>query len=202
MLALASTGLSQTEAQDQAALEAARAASLTAQGQYNYSAAAASAQAEATRASAQDTSSRALREWYARKQLNADYLAAKSRTTPGLLYRLAEIKRPDRLTLDQYSRQDGKLNWPAILAEPMFDEERLALDRIFAQRGTFDAGTDSEFYRMTLQLSKKMNDKMVDAIDQLSTAESVSARKFLRSLEYEARILPGDLGGLIASVQQ
>ena len=47
-----------------------------------------------------------------------------------------------------------------------------------------------------------MHEKMVDAIDQLSTTDSISARKFLRSLEFEARILPDDLGGLATSEPQ
>ena len=204
VLAVLNTSWAQfpTEAQDAAALEAARAASITAQGQYNYNAAAALAEQEGARATALDTSSRALREYYARKQVNADYLAAKNSTTPGLLYRLAQLKRPDRLSLGQYSRKSRQLIWPAILKDPIFDEERAALDEAFAQRGAFDAGTDSQFYRLVYQLSKQMHEKMVDAIDQLSTTDSISARKFLRSLEFEARILPDDLGGLATSEPQ
>ena len=126
-------------------------------------------------------------------------MAAKNSPTPGLLYRLAEIKRPDRLTLGQYSRQGRELIWPAILKDPIFDEERAALDELFAQRGAFDAGTDSQFYRSTYQLCKQMHEKRMTIIDQMSTTDSISARKFLRSLEFEARILPGDLGGLAVS---
>ncbi|MCE9528991.1 MAG: hypothetical protein K8R36_23335 [Planctomycetales bacterium] len=188
-----------TEAQDEAALEAAAAAKLSALGQYNYSSAAAAREEEAARATAFDTSNRALREWYARKQLNADYLSAKNARNPGMLYRIAELKRPERLTLGQYSRQGHQLIWPAVLKEPLFDEERLALDELFAQRGAFDAGTDSEFYRSTLKLSKQMHQKLVDSIDQFNTSESITARKYLRSLEFEARILPSDLGGLAVS---
>ncbi|MGI8979721.1 MAG: hypothetical protein ACR2FY_10880 [Pirellulaceae bacterium] len=191
-----------SEAQDEAALEAARAAGIAAQGQYNYNSAAAAAEAEAARATAFDTSSRALREYYVRKQINADYLASKNPRTPGLLYRLAEIKRPDRLSLGQYSRKSRQLIWPAILKDPIFDVEREALDEAFAQRGAFDAGSDSQFYRLVSQLSKQMHEKMVDSIDQLSTSDSISARKFLRSLEFEARILPDDLGGLATSEPQ
>jgi len=185
-----------SEAQDQAALESAAAAQLTAQGQYNYSAAAAAHEGEEARAASLDTTNRALREWYARKQLNADYVAAKNARNTGLLKRLAELKRPDRLTLGQYSRQGRQLIWPAALKDPLFDEDRVALDELFAKRGAFDAGTDSQFYHETARLCKQMHEKLVDAIDQFSTAESISARKFLRSLEWEARILPGDLGGL------
>lgn len=191
-----------SEAQDAAALEAARAASIAARGQYNYNTGAGAVEGEAARSTALDTSARALREYYVRKQVNADYLASKNPRTPGLLYRLAELKRPDRLSLGQYSRQGRQLIWPAILKDPIFDEERAALDEAFAQRGAFDAGTDSQFYRLVYQLSKQMHEKMVDAIDQLSTTDSISARKFLRSLEFEARILPDDLGGLATSEPQ
>src|SRR5437868_100728 len=107
----------QSEAQDEAAVTAANAAAVTAQGQYNYNAAAAAVQVESARGEAMENANRGLREWYARKQLNADYLATKSGSTPGLLNRVAEIKRPDRLTLSQYSRQAGRLTWPASLKD-------------------------------------------------------------------------------------
>ena len=198
VFALAGTGSAQqSEVQDEAALVNSAAANITAQGQYNYNAAAAAVNEEAARSAALENSSRGLREWYTRKQINAEYVAAKNPIpTSGLLSRLAEIKRPDRLTQGQYSRQTRKLNWPAILTDPIFDEERIALDNAFAQRGAFDAGTDSQFYQGINQLCKKMREKMVDAIEQMSSTDSISARKFLRSLEWEARILPGDLGGL------
>lgn len=205
VLALACTASAQqaSEAQDQATLQNAASTSLTAQGEYNYNAAAAAVQEEAARAAALDTSSRGLREWYARKQLHSDYIAAKTPiSSPGLLGRLAELKRPDRLTIGQYSRQERKLNWPAILNDPVFDRERIALDEIFAQREAFDAGTDSQFYREAKHHCKKMYDTMLASIDQMTTTDSISARKFLRSLEFEARILPSDLGGLAVSEQQ
>jgi hypothetical protein len=202
-LALVSSAAAQesSPAQDEAVLANAAAASLSAQGQYNYNAAAADVQEENARSAALENSSRGLREWYARKQLNADYLAAKSRISQGMLNRLAEIKRPDRLTLGQYSRQAGKLNWPAVLMDPIFEEERIALDEAFAQRQAFDAGTDSHFFRAVNQLCKQLHEKMVNSIDQMSTTDSVRARKFLRSLEFEAKILPGDLGGLVTNGQ-
>src|SRR4029078_5200336 len=103
---------------------------LSALGQYNYSLAAANRQQEEARGAALENDSRALREWYARKQLHADYVGAKNIRNPGLLDRLAELKRPDRLTTAQYSREGRQLQWPAILKEPLFDEERNALDRL------------------------------------------------------------------------
>lgn len=191
-----------TEAQDQAAVEAAAAQKLSALGEYNYNSAAAAKQGEDAKAMAMETENRALREWYARKQLNADYVAAKYARNQGLLQRVAELKRPDRLTLGQYFRRGGQLIWPSTLKDPIFDEERVALDQLFAQRGAFDAGTDSDFYRATAKLAKQMHEKLVESIDQFSPAESISARKFLRSLEFEAKILPNDLGGLVTREQQ
>ena len=191
-----------SDAQDEATRVAAAAAALSAQGQYTSNSSAAELQDQAARAEALDNSSRGLREWYTRKQLNSDYLSAKNPIpSAGLLTRLNEIKRPARLLQSQYSRQQRKLNWPAVLMDPLFAEERTALDEAFAQRGAFDAGTDSQFYRTTVQLCKQMHDKMVNAIDQMSSTDSISARKFLKSLEFEARILPGDLGGLTVKNQ-
>src|SRR4051812_47752037 len=149
-LLLACTVLAQapTDAQDAAALEQARAAALAAQGQYNYSASASNLQDRQADSIGLQNSSQALREWYARKQANNEFRAAKYPvSSAGLMTRLAELKRPDRLQLDQYSRETGKLNWPAVLKDPVFAEERAALDELFAQRQAFDAGTNSQFYR-------------------------------------------------------
>jgi len=203
LCAFASTTIAQvsSEAQDQADVEAATAQKLSALGQYNYNSAVAAKEGEDARAMAMASQNRALREWYARKELNADYVAAKYARNQGLLQRVAELKRPDRLTLGQYSRRGRQLIWPSTLKDPIFDEERVALDELFAQRGAFDAGTDSEFYRASAKLAKQMRAKLVESIDQFSPAESISARKFLRSLEFEARILPNDLGGLVAVEQ-
>ena len=66
-----------SEAQDAAALEAARAASIAARGQYNYNTGAGAVEGEAARSTALDTSARALREYYVRKQVNADYLVRR-----------------------------------------------------------------------------------------------------------------------------
>jgi hypothetical protein len=203
LCAFGSTSMAQvsSEAQDQAAVEAAAAQKLSALGQYNYNSAAAAKEGEDARAMGMETNNRALREWYARKQLNADYVAVKYARNQGLLQRVAELKRPDRLSLGQYSRRGRQLIWPSTLKDPIFDEERVALDQLFAQRGAFDAGTDSDFYRVTAKLAKQMHEKLVESIDQFSTSESISARKFLRSLEFEARILPNDLGGLVVVEQ-
>jgi len=164
---------------------------LTAAGQYNYNTALAMVQAENARSLYLDNYARAVRGRYDLKRVNAEYRAALN-PLPNQqeLIHVAEIIRPDRLAESQYSRSLGKLSWPAALLSPMFNEERVRLESAFALRTTHDAGIDSLFYRHVKELCDRMHDKMVANIDSLSTADSVSARKFLRSLEFEARLQP------------
>jgi hypothetical protein len=82
------------------------------------------------------------------------------------------------------------LAWPAVLLQPEFAADRAALETAFGQRRPEDVGVTSVFYRDVSQRCQRMYATMLSQIDQLSTADSVAARKFLKSLEYEARHLP------------
>jgi hypothetical protein len=134
---------------------------------------------------------------YAIKRANDLYRAekfAKERMTPELLSRVIQAKLPDRLGLVEYNPRTGQLKWPDILMAPEFSADREAIALAFAQRRSEDVGSASVFYREVSQRAQRMHDTMVSHIDNIAPADSIAARKFLKSVQYEARHLPESTG--------
>jgi hypothetical protein len=139
---------------------------------------------------------------YAIKRANDRYRAEKfasERMTPELLSRVIQAKLPDRLTATEYNRQTGALEWPAVLRGAEYFRDRHAIQDAFAQRRPEDVGSASAFFQHVSQHVENMHDIMLSRIDDMPTSDSVAARRFLKSLEYEARHLPEDSGLAINS---
>jgi hypothetical protein len=134
---------------------------------------------------------------YATKRANDSYRAekfAKERVSPELLSRIIQAKLPDRLTAAEYNSRTGQLRWPTILMAPEFSADRQAIAQAFAQRRPEDVGMTSIFYREVSQRAQRMHSTMVSEIDTIAPADSIAARKFLKSVEFEARHLPESTG--------
>ena len=134
---------------------------------------------------------------YAIKRANDMYRAekfAKERVSPELLSRIIQAKLPDRLTAAEYNSRTGQLRWPTILMAPEFSADRQAIAQAFAQRRPEDVGMTSIFYREVSQRAQRMHSTMVSEIETIAPADSIAARKFLKSVEFEARHLPESTG--------
>ena len=134
---------------------------------------------------------------YAIKRANDAYRAekfAKEHVSPELLTRIIQARLPDRLTAAEYNPRTGTLKWPAILMGPEFSADRQAIAQAFAQRRPEDVGMASIFYREVSQRARRMHSTMLSEIDTIAPADSIAARKFLKSVEFEARHLPESTG--------
>jgi len=134
---------------------------------------------------------------YAIKRANDNYRAekfAREKVTPELLGRIIQAKLPDRLSAAEYNVRTGDLNWPAALQGPEFSADRRAIELAFAQRRPEDVGMTSVFYRDISLRTQRMHSTMLSEIDKLPTTDSIAARKFLKSVEFEARHLPEATG--------
>ncbi len=134
---------------------------------------------------------------YAIKRANDMYRAekfAKEKTSPELLSRVIQAKLPDRLSAAEYDRRTGEMNWPAVLLAPEFAADRQAVEQAFAQRRGEDVGVTSIFYREVSQRAQRMHNTMLSKIENIPTSDSIAARKFLKSIEFEARHLPEAAG--------
>ena len=174
-------------------------AALSGAGQYNLNTAIGARYLEEARAKHIQNYRNAIDARYAIKRAHDTYIAEKygqERMTPELLSRVIQAKLPDRLSAAEYNRRTGDLDWPAILMAPEFAADRQAIEQAFAQRRPEDVGTMSVFYRDVSQRAQRMYGTMLSQIDSLSTADSIAARKFLKSVEFEARHLPDVVTGL------
>lgn len=114
--------------------------------------------------------------------------------SPELLSRVIQAKLPDRLTAAEYNPRSGQIKWPAVLLRPEFEADRRAISHAFSQRRPEDTGMTSIFYRDVSLRTLRMHNMMLAQIDSLSTTDSIAARKFLKSVDFEARHLPVDNG--------
>ena len=169
---------------------------LSGAGSYNLNTAQAADVLESARAKYIQNYRAAIDARYAIKRANDLYRSekyARERMTPELLSRVIQAKLPDRLSAAEYNRRSGDLEWPVVLMQPQFDADRRAVEDAFAQRRPEDVGMTSIFYRDVSQRCQRMQGTMLSQIDELSTTDSIAARKFLKSVEFEARHLPEEL---------
>lgn len=127
---------------------------------------------------------------YTTKRINEMYRAqkyAQERMSPEQLSRVTKAKLPDPLSAAQYNRGTGELVWPSVLMMPEFSGDRRAIEQAFAHRRGERVGMASNFYLEVSQSARQMHDKMLSQIDNLSTTDSIAARRFLKSVEFEAR---------------
>jgi hypothetical protein len=172
-------------------------AMLSGAGQYNLNTAIGARYLEDARARYIQSCRDAIDARYAIKRANELYRSekfAKERMSPELLGRVIQAKLPDRLNAAEYNPRTGALKWPAVLTGPEFSADRQTIEQAFAQRRGEDVGVTSIFYRQVSQHAQNMHEKMMSEIDRLPTADSVAARKFLKSIEFEARHLPEATG--------
>jgi hypothetical protein len=162
-------------------------------GQYNLNTALGIRYLQDARAKAIQNHRDAVDARYAIKRAHDNYMADKyahEKLTPELLSRIIQAKLPDRLSAAEYNPRTGDLEWPAALMGPEFSADRRALEEAFAQRRGEDVGMTSVFYREVSLRTQRMHSTMLAQIDRMSTTDSVAARSFLKSLEFEARHLP------------
>jgi len=172
-------------------------AALAGAGQYNLNSSRAALYLEQARSQYIQNYREAIDARYAIKRANDVYRAekfARERPSPELISRVIQAKLPDRLNVAEYNRRTGDLQWPAILMGPEFAADRQAIDRAFAQRRPEDVGMVSVFYHDVSQHAQRMHGTMLAEINNISTEDSIAARKFLKSVEFEARHLPTETG--------
>lgn len=171
---------------------------IRARGEYNYNTSLAMVHAQEARRRAIENRKAAVKAYFDLKELNHERrFGNQERPTQADFERYAQARLPEALAGHQYQRALGKLHWPPVLQRPEFDEIRTALDQAVAERTVENSGIGSENYQQICQLVDLFESKLKASLNQLTTDESISARKFLASLKYEARSpLEADATGL------
>ena len=152
---------------------------------------------EATRRSMENRKQYA-KDFFELRKLNKDARFQSVRPpTQQQLTRASKVRLPQRLSAHEFQPALGTLNWPAVLQRPMYAQQREAINQTMAQRTVEDSGLGSQHHRQIGTLVAQLENKLRGELKQLSTSESIAARKFLKSVHYEARFpVTADVSGL------
>ncbi len=122
------------------------------------------------------------------RRLNQAYREAHRRPRPSKedLARYARAERPERLGQVELEALTGQLYWPVLLQDRAFDSYRTELDRLFDRRAV--AGRmQTDDYLNARQVTEAMTDELRGRVRELSPNDYAAAKRFLRSLAYEAQ---------------
>jgi hypothetical protein len=172
-----------------------RAAVIQAAGEYNLNTSQAAINyQQAYRASLENSVTYA-ETYFAKRRINDSYHDAKQGPPPSqeTLAQRARQGVPERLDGNQFEPAFGTLFWPAVFNDSEFSADRRELDRLMADRDA-QAGVGSEHFRLVADRTAAMEAELRDKIGELTPTEYVQAKKFLKSLAYEARFVPGAEG--------
>jgi hypothetical protein len=130
---------------------------------------------------------RATQTYFEMRRYNEDYRNAK-RPRPLTMeeyVRLARIQAPDRLSVSQLDPFTGKVNWPAPLRRPEYDDFRSRIDTLFQARAS---GTVLAYGEID-KLCKELLDLLMADMGTFSQTEYIQAKNFVQSLSYESQIV-------------
>jgi hypothetical protein len=138
-----------------------------------------------------DNRLKSVQVYFERRQLNASYRAEMRRppATPEEIVAFNDLRTPARLAAEQLDARDGSLRWPAVLRGSEFDDLRIQLDGLFAERALhpYDAGLGTPNYRQIRRVADAIRGRLKSQLDQITPDEYLAGNKFLNSVGYEGR---------------
>lgn len=158
-------------------------------GDYNYKTSQAMIHREQARSLYLDNRLKAVQTYFDARRINREARASERRPslTNEQIARLAKQGVPKPLTVQQYDPSTGKLFWPAILKDKIYDVPRKAIDKAIAHRSQENSGLGSANHHQVWQQKSDMHKLLKQRLPEYSSSEYMYAKKFLDSLEYETR---------------
>jgi len=101
------------------------------------------------------------------------------------LARLARNRRPDRLSPSELDPITGRVNWPVLLRFEAFADRRAGIERLFEHRADAQR-LDAEEYLKVRELTGEMQAELKGRVRELPLGEYSQAKRFLKSIAYEA----------------
>ncbi len=105
------------------------------------------------------------------------------------LVKAATDALPDRLTQSKLDPVTGSIKWPVALRDSMFEEYRVKLEGLYAQREK-NGYLSPDQYLQVKSTTKEMKGVLQENVRKYPTSASIEARKFIDSLAYEADFDP------------
>lgn len=171
------------------------------QGQFNLDTAEAAVAAAQARQQEIDNYQQRADAYYNVRQKVREYRAAERRPRPTAedLIRYARRARPERLSPMELDTLTGQLVWPVLLWHDAFAEHRAALEELFEKRA-LEQRLRTDDYLAAKQSIVALKSELKARIRELPLDDYASAKRFLRSLDYEARLPHGSSTRLAANV--
>ncbi len=130
--------------------------------------------------------------YYQMRNANREYRASKR--TPRLsdeeIVRISRVGLPNRLTTADLDPLTGQLNWPIVLREPAYANERAELDKLFSDR-SIASSVSPDLYNAIQKNTKDLLELLRKNINQYKANDWLNAKKFVESLAYETRFPAG-----------
>src|SRR5262245_14927970 len=162
---------------------------IQAAGYYNLSTSQAAINYETARSMELDNQLKHTETFFEMRRVNT--VARKSEEIPGLTTedscRIAQANLPKRLTALELNPLTGNIDWPMALQDPRYDNYRTQIDRFFVLRGTSHGRTSYENYMQNQQVIQSFLVDLKSNLDAYSSGDYVTAKNFLKSLEFEAK---------------
>lgn len=134
--------------------------------------------------------------YYELKNIHDAYIAqlrAKNKPmTPAQMLALQKKNRPPRLAREQWDSATKSLKWPFLLTGPEFAAQRDQLNAAFAERAAHptEVGMESQTFLDITAAVRAARESLHALVRTAHPMQYVSATAFLRTLEFEARLLP------------
>ncbi len=148
---------------------------------------------ETARSMNYDNQLKHVRTYFEKRQLNRNYRQAERlpRRTSAQITAATKRSLPDRLTSQQYEPYGGYINWPVVLRDAEYQEQRQQVDKLFAAHAKAGGGINTTYYASIQSTLTKMSEQLSGNYRTTNTDQFIYARKFLASLQYEARMPVG-----------
>jgi hypothetical protein len=166
---------------------------IRAQGEYNLATSAAAVNFSEARRREIDNDKLAVQTYFELREVNRQQREAeikRQRGNPEDFVRYAQAGKPKQLTNQQLDAVTGQIHWPVLLTGSDFDQQRAALEKVFAARA-YHGILDAEDFLNAIHVIDEMSASLAEHIRSLPPQEYVQAKSFLRSLAYEARLPAG-----------
>jgi hypothetical protein len=126
--------------------------------------------------------------YFQMRRMNREYTQAEKKppASQEALVRFAQERAPARLNSVQLNPVTGELDWPGLLLDERYNQERAALDALFAKRHDTTRLSTAEVQQVR-EASDAMMSKLKETVRTAPPDEYLKARRFLESLPQEAR---------------
>jgi len=141
-----------------------------------------------------DNSTDAVTTYFSNRELNRKYRfgdpAERAATTADEAARFSKAMAPSRATDYEVEPVFGTVYWPSTLRSDEFALLRMKVEELFKNRDVATAGVGTVNYQEVVEATDALQEGLKGKIDELPPKEYIQAKKFLKTLAYEAQFAP------------